>query len=322
MNDDDDHLQWQPVAGLETLRARANLLAQIRAFFHGRGVLEVETPLVSSATASDPHIPSLTVGDPSSPESPFYLATSPEFAMKRLLTSGSGPIFQIARAFRAGESGRLHNPEFTLLEWYRPGFDHHALIDEVEALVVTLTQWPKFRRITYRALFLDVLGLDPITVKDSQLHARALMSGNRENVELDRDTCLDLLLSHEIVPAMGEAPTFVFDYPASQAALARVSERDPAVAERFELFAGGLELANGFHELTDSQEQRRRFRRDLEDRKRWSLPLVQMDERLLGALDAGMPPSAGVALGIDRLLMLMLGAENIDAVLSFPFSRA
>lgn len=308
---------------------RARTMARIREFFHRQGVMEVETPVCSRYATTDPAIESLATrySGPGAPAgTPLYLHTSPEFPMKRLLAAGSGPIYQICKVFRDGESGRLHNPEFTLLEWYRPGFDHHRLMDEVERLVQALLPEPQpVRRFSYRTLFQQQLGLDPHRAPVDQLRDAALARGPSGVAQLQlshRDAWLDLLMTHCIEPAMGPGLCFVYDYPASQAALSRVRPGDPPVAERFELYVGGVEVANGFHELTDAAEQQRRFERDLQARSAAGQPVVPMDRRLLAALARGLPDCAGVALGIDRLLMQLSGAEQISQVIAFPLERA
>jgi lysyl-tRNA synthetase class 2 len=327
---------WRPSASLERLRLRAELAAAVRAFFAARGVLEVETPVLAAATIPEVHLASLVTRwrGPGAPEqgAVLYLQTSPEVHMKRLLAAGSGPIFQLARAFRDGEAGRRHNPEFTLLEWYRPGFDHHALMDEVEALLAAalgarLASAPA-ERLTYAELFARHAGLDPHRAAAGELDAALAAAGVAAPAldPDDRDGRLDLVLTHVIEPRLPPGRvTFVHDFPASQAALARVrpgAAGEPPLAERFEVYAGPLELANGFHELTDAAEQRRRFERDLAERRRLGLPSPPLDERFLAALAAGLPPCAGVALGFDRLVMLAAGAESIAEVLAFPVDRA
>lgn len=329
---------WKPAATLETLRLRAQLLAAIREFFAARGVLEVDTPVLSHAAGTDPQLHSFTThynGPEAPPEgTPLFLHSSPEFPMKRLLAAGSGPIYQLGKVFRNGECGRWHNPEFTLLEWYRPGFDHHALMDEVEALVTDLLAGVlrpvASERVSYGALFLRHAGIDPHGAGAADLRecARAHGVGDVPGLTLDeRDAWLDLLLTHTVIPRMEpQRLYFVYDYPASQSALARIRPPAPgqacALAERFELFINGVELANGFHELDDSGEQRRRFERDNARRQAHGLPTLPLDEHLLAALAHGMPPCAGVALGVDRLLMLAAGATTIGATLAFPYARA
>lgn len=321
---------WRPSAPPEALKARAQLLGRIRAFFAEAGVLEVETPALSSAGSTDPALASLMtryVGPLVAHGATLYLQTSPEPAMKRLLAAGSGPIYQICRAFRDGERGRLHNPEFTLLEWYRPGWDHHRLMDEVAGLMRQLLG-PGLHeeRLTYGEAFARRLGIDPHDASPPQLQAVAVREGvpGADSIDLGtRDAWLDLLVTHCIEAGLGEdGICFLYDYPATQAALSRVRAAAPPVAERFELYWRGVELANGFHELADAAEQRHRFEGDNARRRAAGLPEVPVDERLLAALSAGFPDCAGVALGVDRLLMLILGAERIDDVLAFPLDRA
>ncbi len=321
--------RWRPAASLEILRERAGLLAAIRAFFHRAGVLEVETPVCSLHANTDPSLESLRTRytGPGAPTGvTLYLHTSPEFPMKRLLAAGSGPIYQIARVFRDGESGCLHNPEFTLLEWYRPGFDHHRLMAEVAELINSLFPEPRLvEYLRYGELFESHLGIDPHRATAKELRYCAINQGisGAEALDLpDADSWLDLLLTHCIEPGLGRGTLcFIYDYPASQASLARIRPGEPPMAERFELYMEGMELANGFHELTDATEQRTRFERNLEQRSgdgRGSLPL---DQHLLAALEAGLPNCAGVALGIDRLLMQRVGAARINQVLAFPLER-
>lgn len=321
--------RWRPSAGLEVLRARAELLARIRAFFQRAGVLEVETPLAAAAANPDPMLESLATrytGPGAAAGRQLYLQTSPEFAMKRLLAAGSGPIFQICKAFRDGERGRLHNPEFSILEWYRPGYDHARLMDEVEALTAPLLGITEpFERLSYGELFQRHLGLDPHAADTARLRACAQERGGPAlaALELDADAWLDLLLSEFIEPRLGRGrPCFVYDYPASKAALARVRPGPPPLASRFELYADGLELANGFHELSDAPEQKSRFEAELRRRRAARRPAVPLDLNLLAALQQGLPDCAGVALGLDRLLMLQQGLSHIDQVLAFPLERA
>ncbi len=317
-------MSWRPSAPLQQLQARARLLAGIRAFFVERGVMEVETPALSHFGVTDPHLHSLAL---SCNADACFLHTSPEFPMKRLLAAGSGPIYQICRVFRDGEQGRLHNPEFSLLEWYRPGFSLPRLMDEMQALIEKLAgrELPA-KRLSYADLFAEYLGLDPLRADIEELKTAAMQHGQEQLAQLDlpdKDAWLDLLLSHCIEPRLPtDALVYVYDYPASQAALARLSADDPRVAARFELYAGGMELANGFHELSDAAEQRRRFRQETRKREQLGLPAVPMDEHLLQALAAGLPDCSGVALGLDRLLMWLTGVDHIDQVLAFPFDRA
>jgi lysyl-tRNA synthetase class 2 len=322
---------WRPTTSHAALVLRAESLARIRGFFAARGVLEVDTPLLSAAATTDSQLESFQtrlVG-PGVPEGrTLYLNTSPEFAMKRLLAAGSGPIYQVCKAFRQGEIGRLHNPEFSLLEWYRPGFDHFQLMDEVAELVSTVASGRLSlavpERLDYGQMFRDILGIDPHTATLMELRDCA---GRRINIDssldMDRDGWLDLLMSHCVQPGLGKGRLcFVYHYPASQAALARVRPGEPALAERFELFLNGVELANGFHELADSGLQRARFEADLQSRRQRGLAAVPPDEHLLAALVHGFPDCAGVALGLDRLLLAITGGENLAKVLSFPIERA
>ncbi|MFC1683986.1 EF-P lysine aminoacylase EpmA [Pseudomonadota bacterium] len=324
-----ERADWRPSAPLANLRARAKLLADIRGFFQQADVLEVETPACSFHASTDPVLVSfrLDYNGPGAQGRPLYLHTSPEFPMKRLLAAGSGSIYQIAKVFRNGECGRLHNPEFTLLEWYRPGFDHERLMDEVAALVNSVLPKPRpVERFSYGELFQTHLGVDPHQATVAELKACAEKQGIAGVSTLDlpeRDAWLDLLLTHCIEPHLGrDSLCFVYDYPASQASLARIRVGEPPVAERFELYMEGVELANGFHELADASEQRRRFEQDLVRRQAEGLPIVPMDEHMLSALETGLPDCAGVALGIDRLLMQVVGAERLDEVLAFPLERA
>lgn len=322
--------RWRPSASIEMLRVRAELLQRIRDFFRQAGVLEVETPACSRYGVTDPAIESFVTrycGPGAARGEERFLQTSPEFPMKRLLAAGSGPIYQLCRVFRNGELGRLHNPEFTLLEWYRPGFDLHALMGEVAGLVQALSPRPlPEQRLSYAEAFRQHLGVDPHRASAEALRARAIEGGIDGAERLDlatRDAWLDLLLSHLIEPHLGsEGMTFVYDYPASQAALARVRPGDPPLAERFELYLCGVEIANGFHELTDADEQRRRFVDDNRRRRAAGLPERPIDEHLLAALEAGMPAAAGVALGVDRLLLVLTGSRHLREVIAFAGDRA
>ncbi len=315
---------WRPSCTLSALQARAGLLRRIRAFFDRQGVLEVDTPLLAPTTATDPHLHSLSVTLDGRQQ---YLQTSPEFAMKRLLAAGSGPIFQLGKVFRADESGRWHNREFTLLEWYRPGFDEHALMAEIEALVrESIGQGERLgpaRHVRYRDLFRDELGVDPMEASVDELASLASRRIDVGDLRQDRDGWLQLLFSHCIEPSL-RGLVFVEQFPASQAALAQLVEDadGDAVARRFELYVDGVELANGYYELSDGDEQRRRFEQDNRQRRAVGLPEMPVDEALLAALHSGLPACAGVALGVDRLLMLQLGAGHIHEVLPFPAGGA
>jgi elongation factor P--(R)-beta-lysine ligase len=321
-------VDWRPTAEIETLRERARLLAQVRAFFAERGVLEVETPVLGHGGSTDLHLASLcTRATTPAGRERLWLQTSPEFHMKRLLAAGSGPIFQLARSFRDGEVGRRHNLEFTLLEWYRPGFSLDQLIAETAALMRrVLPRDPGPLRLRrYRELFREQLAVDPF---HEPLPALQRLAGERGELDMDeaaRDDCLDLLMSLAIEPTLGhDGLEVVVDYPASQAALAR-RHRDPEdgewVASRYEVYRAGLELANGYDELTDADEQRARFASDNTARRRLGLPEVDIDARLLAALAHGMPAGCGVALGIDRLIQLALGKACVAEVMAFATPR-
>jgi lysyl-tRNA synthetase class 2 len=320
-------MNWAPGAALPTLRLRAELLAATRSFFAARGVLEVDTPALVRHAVTDRHIHSAQVQLPGH-GAPLYLHTSPEYAMKRLLAAGSGDIFQIAHVFRGDERSALHNAEFTLVEWYRCGFSMQQLMDEVALLAGMLLALPPgstYDAISYQQAFARELGCEPLTAPLDAL--RELAARHRLDQELcarcDRDQLLDWLMGSAVGPRLGaERLCFVHSYPASQAALARLDPDDARVARRFELYFRGIELANGFEELTDAGAQRARFEADREQRRQDRLPLPDIDQALLDALAAGLPAVAGVALGFDRLLMLRTGASDISAVLAFALERA
>jgi len=320
----------RPSADFDTLRLRARLNTTLRAFFAERGVPEVETPMLSQAGNTDPNVASFSTmfsGHVSAGDRMRWLRTSPEFPLKRLLAAGFGDCYELGRVFRDGEAGGRHNPEFTMLEWYRVGWDQFQLADETLALVQDALEIVDRRaevvQTTYRALYLDTLGLDPMTAADAELQA-ALGDVQIDPEGLTRDDWLDLLMTHRIQPSNpADRILVVHDYPASQCMLARIAERDGVqVAERFELYLGALELANGYHELADGAEQRARFERDHAVRGSRGGALPAIDEALLDALDCGFPDCAGVALGVDRLMMAMLGTARIADVIAFDFVRA
>lgn len=319
---------WQPTATLVALQQRAKILADIRYFFAQRQVLEVDTPTMAAAGGTDVHLQNFTtrfVGPGHGDGLNLYLQTSPEFHMKRLLAAGFGAIYQISKAYRNEEAGRLHNPEFTMLEWYRPGFDHHALMDEMADLLQLVLGLETPSRITYQAAFLEVLAVCPLTASLAELRQAGLGLGADDLLaaENHRDTILQLLFALGVEPHIGQqTPCFVYDFPASQASLARINPNDSRVAERFEVYFKGIELANGFHELTDVNEQRQRFERDNQERVERGLKVRPIDEYLLAALTHGLPQCAGVALGVDRLIMLSIGASRLEQVLAFPITRA
>jgi lysyl-tRNA synthetase class 2 len=308
------------------------MLAQIRRFFATRGVLEVETPLLGQTAGTDPHLHPFATAfrQPGQTDAvALYLQTSPEFAMKRLLASGSGSVYQICKAFRNEECGRHHNPEFTLLEWYRVGFGLDNLIAEIEALLLALCAGKRdlapAKRVAYRQLFGERVGADPLCADVREFSECAKRHNLAEASALcgeDRNLWLDLLFSHIVQPQLERGRAyFVYDYPACLPSLARKKPRDEAVVERVEVFLDGLELGNGFHELADAGEQESRFDADLTVRRQAGLPLPPKDQRLLEALAHGLPDCSGMALGLDRLLMLMTGADDIAQVLAFPVSR-
>ena len=312
----------------ERLALRARLYGLLRGFFARRGVLEVETPILSAAANPDLNIASFCTrfdGHVDGGVPGRWLRTSPEFPLKRLLAAGLGDCYELGRVFRNGEAGRQHNPEFTLLEWYRTGWDARRLAEEVVELVqeaLALVGTPnRVRVVTYAELFTEVLGIDALRAPATVL-IQALGDLQVDPAGLDRDDWLDLLLTHRIQPLFPiDLITVVHDYPASQCALARVRPGDPPVAERFEVYLGSTELANGFHELNDAVEQRRRFAADCVRRRARGLPEQPLDENLLAVLDE-LPDCAGVALGVDRLLMHMAGVADIASVLAFPFAQA
>lgn len=321
-------MDWRPGARIERIRARAAMLAGLRDFFASAGVLEVETPLLGSAAGTDPALQPLQTRyrGPLFPSGlSLYLQTSPEFAMKRLLAAGSGPIYQICKAFRDGEAGRLHNPEFTILEWYLTDTDLPGLIRQTADVVRITLNAPgmPLECHSYATLFADRLGVDVFTagIPDLEKAARRCGAIGSDGLKLDRDGWLDLLLSHAIQPSLGlESLCCVTDYPASQAVLARRNP-DGRTAARFELFHRGIELANGFDELTDGAEQAARFEAENCARRASGQQPVAVDIRLLEALDHGLPKCVGVAVGLDRLLMLRCGATDLDAVLGFSLAR-
>lgn len=327
---DSSGANWRPTADQAARHLRAQTLARLRQFFAERGVLEVETPLLSATGTVDPNIESFqTHYSGPGRDIPLYLATSPEFAMKRLLAAGSGPIYQICKAFRQGEAGSWHNPEFTLLEWYRPGFDHHRLMAEVDELLRGLAQerlaLGGTEYLSYAEAFRRELGLDPHSAAITELQecAAGILGHALPDLGDERDAWLDLLMSHGVQPRLGLGRlTFIHDYPPSQAALARVRPGDPPLAERFELFCQGVELANGFHELTQAGEQRLRFQEEQKKRKKRYITNVPMDMHLLAALESGLPACSGVALGLDRFLLLLQGGTKLSEIMNFPIDRA
>ncbi len=321
-------MNWQPTASIEQLKSRAKVIQTIRQFFANRDVLEVDTPAMSHATVTDIHLHTFQtefVGPGYADGRKLYFMTSPEFHMKRLLAAGSGCIYQICKSFRNEENGRYHNPEFTMLEWYRVGFDHHQLMDEMDELLQLVLGCGDAQRMSYQQAFLTVLGVCPLEASMTELKRVAAELGLSDiaEPEQDRDTLLQLLFSIGVEGKIGQdVPAFVFDFPASQAALAKINPQDPRVADRFEVYFKGIELANGFHELDNPAEQLKRFEEDNLKREEMGLAPQPIDHHLIEALKVGLPDCAGVALGIDRLIMLSLGCDHIDQVTAFPFPRA
>lgn len=318
----------KPTANAKALRLRADLYALVRRFFAERGVLEVETPMLSMAGNTDPNIESFELeftGPKSAGAARRWLRTSPEFPLKRLLAAGVGDCYELGRVFRNGEAGGRHNPEFTMLEWYRVGWTHHQLMDEtaelLKAALALAGRRATVRDTSFRQLYLDKFGFDPLTAPEEELRA-PLGVYDIDPAGLTRDDWLDLLMTHLIQPAIPPSRILlVYDYPASQCALAKLRPGDPPVAERFEAYLGPLEVANGYHELNDAAEQRGRFEADLARRRARNAAEPAIDERLLAALPK-LPDCAGVALGVDRLLMALMGTDKIADVLAFPFERA
>jgi elongation factor P--(R)-beta-lysine ligase len=323
-------MDWQPSCSLELLRLRAQTLQKIRQFFAERNVLEVETPLLCGAIGTDPNLDFFTTDYQLPPKQrTLFLQTSPEFAMKRLLAAGSGSIFQICKAFRNGESGRFHNPEFTLLEWYRVGFNLSQLMDEVDELIALLFDQDPLQttqRISYQALFQQATGLDPLVFSYQDYAKYAHDSGLIDAITLcehDHVLWLDFIFSHQIQPYLGHnALCMVHGYPACMSSMARINQENPAITDRFELFINGVELGNGYYELSDAKEQQRRFDSEIALRQDNQRPSVVKDERLLAALEAGLPDCSGIAIGLDRLLMLLSNSPAIDDVLAFSISKA
>jgi lysyl-tRNA synthetase class 2 len=320
--------QWQPGASLATLRQRSRVLAQLRDFFQQRQVMEVDVPLLSRATVTDLNIDSIHTINPNPSANPrtndpAYLQTSPEYFMKRLLASGSGDIYSLGKAFRSAESGRRHNPEFTMLEWYRCGWDEHQLMDEVVELVATLVPDIAVRRCSYGDLFIQHLEVDPHRIELVDLQSMAVSASSEAWAHETRGNCLDLLFTVLIEPRLEEGLVLVYDYPSCQSALAQCAEDSQGrrISRRFEAFLNRVELANGYCELTDVAEQTARFAEDQRLRQQSGKAAIAADQHLLAAMQAGLPDSAGVAMGVDRLIMQLQGADSIDQVMPFSWDR-
>ena len=325
-------MNWQPTLTWQNAQKRAAILQQIRQFFSDLNVLEVETPVLSQGTVTDVHLEAFKCRYNFLSEStteqakPLYLQTSPEFHMKRLLASGYGCIFQIAKAFRHEEAGRYHNPEFTLLEWYRLGFDHFQLMDEVAELLKTILNCSESSQVTYQQLFIDHVDIDPLVATREQLLTLLTEHNKLSNwlvVERSCDILLQVIFSEIIEPKIGnDAPCFVYNFPKSQASLAKICPDDDRVAQRFECYYRGVELVNGFNELTNAGNQTERFQQDNLQRSELSLLEKPIDKNFISALVHGLPQCSGVALGVDRLIMLALEAEHIEQVITFPIARS
>ncbi len=321
---------WRPTCTIELIRLRAKVLAELRQFFADRSVLEVETPVLSHSIGTDPQLEFFTTEYCLSPRrQTLFLQTSPEFAMKRLLAAGSGSIYQIGKVFRNGESGRFHNPEFTLLEWYRVGFTLPQLMDEIAELIGNLFRdrsLQETQRVSYREIFISLTGLDPLVFSYQDYCAYVRQCGLFEAVDIcghDHGLWLDFIFSHKVQPYLGDnALCLVYGYPACQSSLARVSEQNNQLTERVELFINGIELGNGYYELADAKEQNRRFDQELAVRQHQKLVVAVKDNRLVNALESGLPDCSGVAIGLDRLLMLLSDSASIKEVLSFSIHSA
>lgn len=321
-----DKIDWKPTASIQNLIKRSKIMAEIRQFFKDRGVLEVETPALSEFSVTDVHLSTFSTQflSPFAREAKtLHLMTSPEYHMKRLLAAGSGAIFQLCRVFRNEEAGKRHNPEFTMLEWYRPHFDMYRLINEVDDLLQQILDCEPAESYSYQFVFQTYVGLDPLSATRAQLVEKARKHGFPCEDDENRDTLLQFLFSEIVEANIGkERPTAVYHFPSTQAALAQISSEDHRVAERFEVYYQGLELANGFHELSDAKEQMRRFELDNAQRETMGLPPQQLDTRFLAALKAGIPNCSGVALGVDRLMMIAMNAERIEEVMAFGVDKA
>jgi lysyl-tRNA synthetase class 2 len=318
-----DH--WQPGIDPSSLRYRSELLQSLRSFFQQRQVIEVDVPVLARSTVTDINIESVNA---LASGNSGYLQTSPEYFMKRLLAAGSGDIFCLGKAFRDAESGRRHNPEFTLLEWYRCGWDEHQLMAEVAELISQLANVGAdaqlaVTKLSYGECFKQVLGVDPHSAKLAALQQMAVDASSESWAQETRANCLDLLFSLIVEPQLPNGLVFIYDYPACQAALAQLhlNTQGQAVSRRFEAFFNSMELANGYMELTDAVQQRQRFEKETDQRSAQNKPAVAIDEKLMAALDSGLPPCAGVALGVDRLLMQLLRADSIDQAMAFSWQR-
>ncbi len=332
-------MEFTPTASWENLRHRAKLLKRLRRFFDDRGFLEVETPVLSHETVVDRHLDPFTLSTendahtdvhvdarPDVQAKCLYLQTSPEFHLKRMLAAGATAIFEVTKAFRRGETGTYHNPEFTIVEWYRTGDDMHAGIDFLGELICHLLHRTKFNRMTYREAFQTYARLDPFDITDRQLVqlARNRLQSVPQSLSVDdRDSWLDLFLVEQVEPNLGKNdPLILYEYPPSQAALAQVRNDDHPVAERFEMYVDGLELANGYHELLDAEELVNRNEIANAQRVADGKKCLASGTHLVDAMKYGLPPCSGVALGFDRLAMLSVEAKSLREVIAFPHDIA
>ena len=323
--------EWQPTCSIGILGLRAQLFDDIRRFFSARAVLEVETPLLSYSSGTDPQLDFFTTDYCSPPlQHTLFLQTSPEFAMKRLLAAGSGSIYQICKAFRNGESGRFHNPEFTLLEWYRVGFTLPQLMDEIAELMAVLFKDHRTlnltQRFSYQEIFQRYTDLNPLEFAYQDYCTYARDNRLSEAVSIcgyDHGLWLDFIFSHKVQPQLGEnAVCMVYGYPACQSSLARINEYNSQITDRVEVFINGIELGNGYFELINADEQGRRFDEEIAIRQQSKRPVTVKDKHLIAALEAGLPECSGMAVGLDRLLMLLASSTTINEVLNFPIHRA
>ncbi|MXP51079.1 elongation factor P--(R)-beta-lysine ligase [Pantoea sp. SoEX] len=321
-----EQLNWQPSISINNLFRRAKIIEKIRKFFSINGVLEVETPIISKRTTTDVYIVPFKTKfiDYTLNEMDLWLITSPEYHMKRLLASGSGPIYQIGRSFRNREIGRYHNPEFTMLEWYRPKCDMFCLMNEVNDFLQFILGCSSADFISYQDIFIEYLDVDPLSANLTQLNeiANKLDNKNLITAEKDISTILMIIFMIIIEPNIGKKnPCFIYNFPSNQAILSKINSSDNRIAERFEVYYKGIELANGCVELTDPKEHIIRFEKDNDIRINNKLPVNTMDDRLLEAIKQGISDCSGVAMGLDRIVMLALNINSIDEVMTFPMDR-
>jgi len=311
---------WQPVASLELIKKRAALLRQIRGFMESRDILEVDTPLLSHFAISEPYIQSMVTANALNKNTPLYLHTSPEYCMKRLLATGAGSIYQITHVFRDEESSKRHQSEFSMLEWYRENFDYYQLMDDLTNLLLDIGL-TKPNKMTYAEAFIETIDIDPHTAELSQLQKIGGQYGWGSDSN-EHHALLDYIFSEVVIKKLQSTePLIIYDYPECMAALATLKEGSPRVAERFELFINDMEIANGFNELRDANEQQQRFDAELQIRKEKGLAALPIDPHFLAALASGLPKTAGIAVGIDRLLMVLTGKDNIKDVITFTLDN-